>query len=259
MPDFDDALTALRGSSTDLARIADNLDAQAIRQTSYASEWSIAQVYSHLGSGAEIALATLQDALGEGPPPENDEIWDRWNAYSSEQMVSEFVTADTRFLDAVEAVDAATRENLRIDSFMGPTDIATWLALRLHEHALHNWDVRVALDPTATLRPDAVPILLDGPLLTLGSAFALGDKPAAGHMLIEVTDPERTLVLSVDGGADLATQEGEPGETTGRLAIPGESLLRLTLGRLDPEHTPDSLRSEGTPTLNELRRLFPGY
>ncbi len=259
MPNFDDVLSALRGSSSDLARIADKLDADAIRQPSYASEWSIAQVYSHIGSGAEIGLATVRAALGEGPPPDNEAIWDRWNEYSPEQMVSESVAADQRYVAFAEAVSPATRESLSVDSYMGPIDLATWLTLRLHEHALHAWDVRVALDPTATLRADAVPILLDGPLLMIGGAMARGDKPAQGRLGIDVGDPERHLLLSIDDGVELAAVEGDPADRTSRLVIPAEALLRLTAGRLDSDHTPDSVRSEGTPTLDDLRRLFPGY
>ena len=39
-----------------LAGLATGLDEAGATRMSYCSEWTIAQVYSHLGSGAEIGL-----------------------------------------------------------------------------------------------------------------------------------------------------------------------------------------------------------
>jgi hypothetical protein len=45
---------------------------------------------------------------------------------------------------------------------------------------------------------------------------------------------------------------------SGSLWLPAEALVRLVAGRLDPAHTPAGTRAEGRPSLNELRRLYPG-
>ena len=47
-------LRALRASHDRLAGIAGSLDSDDLRKRSCATEWSIADVLSHLGSGAEI-------------------------------------------------------------------------------------------------------------------------------------------------------------------------------------------------------------
>jgi hypothetical protein len=43
-------------------------------------EWTIAQVFSHLGSGAEIGLAILKAGIMQEPGSDPVPIWDRWNA-----------------------------------------------------------------------------------------------------------------------------------------------------------------------------------
>jgi len=43
-------ISALRASHDRLAGIAGTLDADGLREQSYAKEWSVAQVLSHLGS-----------------------------------------------------------------------------------------------------------------------------------------------------------------------------------------------------------------
>jgi hypothetical protein len=122
----------------------------------------VAQVYSHLGSGAEIGLAAVCAALDGGvAPPDPEPIWARWNAKAPEAMAYDYIDADDRYLATVEELDDATRERLRVPFHLSSVDLATYLTLRLTEHTLHNWDIRVAFDPAATLAASAVPPLIE--------------------------------------------------------------------------------------------------
>ena len=62
-------IRALRASHDRLTAIVNPLDADQLRAQSYDSEWSIADVLSHLGSGAEIFLLNLNSGLAGGDPP----------------------------------------------------------------------------------------------------------------------------------------------------------------------------------------------
>jgi Mycothiol maleylpyruvate isomerase N-terminal domain len=58
--DLDEAILAeLQRSSNELARLATGLGPRGTALTSYCSHWTVARVYSHLGSGAEIGRAAL--------------------------------------------------------------------------------------------------------------------------------------------------------------------------------------------------------
>ena len=60
-------ISALRHSHDRLQALVDPLGQDQLKQRSYASEWSIAQVLSHLGSGAEIFGLFLEAGLaGQG-------------------------------------------------------------------------------------------------------------------------------------------------------------------------------------------------
>ena len=63
----DRTIAALRTTHDDLAALVPGLTDEQLAGPSGASEWTVAQVLSHLGSGAEIGLATLETALGAGP------------------------------------------------------------------------------------------------------------------------------------------------------------------------------------------------
>ena len=76
-------IEALRQEHDTLVGIARELTDDQLSGRSGASEWSVAQVLSHLGSGAEITLASLHAALGERDAPDdefNRSVWDRWDA-----------------------------------------------------------------------------------------------------------------------------------------------------------------------------------
>ena len=65
-------MRALRASHDRLASIAVSLDSDDLRKRSYATEWSIADVLSHLGSGAEIFELYVNAGLGGEPPAQED-------------------------------------------------------------------------------------------------------------------------------------------------------------------------------------------
>ena len=84
-PTADATISALRSTHDELAAVVRGLTDEQLLAPSGASEWPVAQVLSHLGSGAEIGLATLRAATGEGEAPGdgfNQSVWDRWNAMS---------------------------------------------------------------------------------------------------------------------------------------------------------------------------------
>jgi hypothetical protein len=62
-------------------------------------------------------------------------------------------------------------------------------------------------------------------------------------------------VLDLGEQAHLGPADG--GAVSGSLRLPTEALVRLFTGRLDPAHTPASTVSEGQPSLDALRRLYP--
>jgi uncharacterized protein (TIGR03083 family) len=265
-PSTDDLLSVLRASHQQLAALAGRLRRIDLSRPSYAREWTVAQVYSHLGSGAEIGSAAVRAALGGiTTPPEPEPIWARWNAKAPEDMATSFVEADDRYLAAMEALDNVTRERLSVPFHHTLVDLTTYLTLRLTEHALHNWDIRVAFDPAATLPGPAVP-LLTGVLVT-GATEVSDDTMARrltpAELLVTTVEPDGRYVLTLRERVSLRLLDPEQaaavGTGAGRLELPAEAFMRLVAGRLDPDHTPATTVTEGRPNLDEMRRLFPGY
>ncbi len=249
-----DELSALETSVARLQRIAGGLGADQVRRSAYPSEWTVADVLSHIGSGGVIMRRGLEDTLAGRQPDGsfNQGVWDEWNAKAPEDQAAEALEADAAL---VAALDAVTDEQRRDFSFsMGPMtlDFDRFVALRLSEHVVHTWDVEVTFDPAAVLAPETTPVIIDGVHVIAG--FAGRPTGSAATVTVATTGPERDLavVLTPDS---VALQPAEAGSDPD-LALPTEAFIRLVYGRLDPDHTPDGI--EG-PTLDQLRQVFPGF
>src|SRR5215207_3171848 len=162
----DQFIQVLRAGHDDFGAQVAKLRAEDLTRGSGASEWTVAQVLSHLGSGAEINLAILDGALaGTGAPGGdfNKATWARWDAMSSGEQAAGFLPAAEKLVQRYEGLDEQQRQDLRIDfGFLPePVDVATAVRMRLSEFTLHSWDVRVAFDPAAALPPEATAVLLD--------------------------------------------------------------------------------------------------
>ena len=259
-------IAALRAGHDTLTTRVEQLGPDDLFAQSGASEWPVHGVLSHLGSGAEIARLTLASQLvaagagaGAAALPDFSVIWDRWNALGPDQRAKGFIEANGELVALYESLSDDQLRNLRIDlGFMPePVDIATLASMRLSEQTLHGWDVFVAFDPAAALMAEAVPHLLDrsGALIGwFGKAGMLEQRPAA--IVVRTTEPDRTFGLYVGDEVSLGDAPEQPVAT---LDLPGESWLRLLAGRLGVGRTPADATMSGAVSLDDLRRIFPGY
>src|SRR6266516_1025227 len=191
-------IATLRNSHDRLESLVQPLGAEAVRDPSYCSDWTIAQVMSHLGSGAEIALLILPGALGESEPVGREvspPVGDIWNAKNPDAQVADGLAADEKYVRRLEQLTDDQLAKIQLPFFGLDLDAVGVIRLRLGEHALHTWDVAVAADAAAVSMTDL-----------RGSA---GDSAGAA---------------GTEGAREIS--------------MPAEALLRLAYGRLDPAHTP---------------------
>jgi uncharacterized protein (TIGR03083 family) len=157
-------IRALRNSHDHLVALLDSLEPVQLTGASYCDDWTIAQVLSHLGSGAEIFSLMLDAGLaGEDPPgPETfPPIWDSWNSKSPDLQAADLKKVDEALVDRAEALDSRQIETFHLTTFGMEIDAARLIGMRLSELTLHSWDVETEIDPSATLPPEATALLID--------------------------------------------------------------------------------------------------
>jgi uncharacterized protein (TIGR03083 family) len=260
-------IATLRESHDNLDGLVKPLTAEQVRSQSYDTDWSIAQVLAHLGSGAEISLMTLPGALGEAEPVGREAfppVWAVWNSKTPDEQAADALVSDERHVETLEALTDEELAAIDMDFFgMMRLDATGVVRMRLSEHAMHTWDVAVMLDPAATLQPSAVALLIDN--VPEFYVPRLG-KPLSEPLRVRITttDPDRDYLLtSVLGETVTITDwaaDGGPGDggDVPHIRMPAEALLRLAYGRLDAEHTPASITGDAA-TLDRLRAMFPGF
>jgi uncharacterized protein (TIGR03083 family) len=241
-------IAVLRNSHERLASLVHAVREDFLSSRSYCADWSVAQVLSHLGSGAEIALMMLDSALSGEPmdraaiPP----IWDAWNAKSPARQAADSLPANDAHIRRLEGLTDAELDGLAVDFFGMEVDAAGVVRFRLSEHAVHTWDVASAIDPAAVVAPDAVALLMEHLPLVAGRSGRPGAEPFRARL--RGCCPGVDLLLAV--AAEGAVADGE-------ISMPAEAVLRLVYGRLDPAHTPPFAGDPGL--LDRARAVFLGF
>lgn len=250
---MDNQLKALHSSVEHLRAVVERISPADLDLPAYPAEWSIADVISHIGSGAVILARHFDDVVESRATDEsfNQSVWDEWNAQSPPTQVANALIADAALLERLESLPDNRRDHFQFP--MGPLnlDFAGFVGLRLNEHVIHTWDVEVTLDPAATLPIDEAGAVADN----LAMIVRFTGKPS-GHVRVwhvRTIDPPRNFVLSF-GPDSLELSSSQP-EDRVDLEIAAESFVRLIYGRLDPDHTPSTVDDRH---LDELRRAFPG-
>lgn len=256
-------IATLRGSHDRLAELVGPMAPEQVRAQSYCTEWSIAQVLSHLGSGAEIALANLPAALGKAEPLGREAfspIWDRWNSKNPDEQAADSLTVDEEHIESLERLSDSELASITLTLFGLQFDATGLVRLRLGEHALHSWDIAVAVDPAARVAPDAVALLIDNvPQFLVPRLARPPELPF--RVRIRTTDPDRDYLLAAGEQVTMSDWPGDEAighDKVPEVTMPGEALLRLSYGRLDPMHTPASVIGDPAD-LDRLRAVFPGF
>ena len=247
-------VAALHASVDHLRTIVQGLSPEQLRQPAYPTEWTVADVLSHIGSGGIIMRRGLEDTLAgrEADGAFNQSVWDEWNAKSPDDQAAEALAADAALVAAVDETTEEQRSAFR--HAMGPMslDFDAFVGVRLAEHVVHTWDIEVVSDPGATLSAEASPVVVDGVSVIAG---LVARPPAApSTVAVRTVDPERSLSLVMT--SDSVQLTSAPPASDAELSLPAEAFVRLIYGRLDPEHTPTGV--EG-PTVEELRKVYPGF
>lgn len=251
---LDTVLQALRTSAERLQGLVAPLPPSQFEDRAYPTEWTVADVLSHLGSAAVITRRRIDDDLAGRPMPDEfpKSVWDEWNAKSPTAKVHDGLAAGQALVERIEATNDDERSRFRVSFGPVEVDLTALVGLRLNEHAMHTWDIEVVGDPAATLPADAAEIIVDN--LELIGRFTA--KPTGGDRTINVhtSAPSRRFAIVLT--PDTATfGPGNAGQSPD-IEMSAEAFSRLVYGRLDAQHTPAFDCDVGA--LDELRRVFPG-
>src|SRR4051812_2765555 len=228
-------IDALRSSVVRLRNLAAPLNEQQLTGGAYPTEWTVAQVLSHLGSGAVITQRRLEDALAGQDNPDDfaPGVWDTWNAKSPVAQRDDALAADAALLARLENLGPDDRDGF--SSAMGPMtlDFSQFVGMRLNEHAFHTWDIEVVGDPEATLPEHVAAFVVDN--LELVARFTARATGESTTITVATTAPERGFTIDLTP-EEVPSHPGPPAAAAA-LELASEAFARLVYGRLDAAHT----------------------
>ena len=201
--------------------------------------WSVAELVAHLAFGANYYSRAVTDALDAAPRA----LWSGGGdvAHAQQRTFMRATPADgvamlreaSRHLDAAFARVAAADMTLNAWHMRGPRPIWMYVAMRLYELALHDWDLQKSLRPDPTLARDVALPLVD--LMLAAILPATLDTVAAHAVRADVAfvfgDDQPMRCVRIEDGALRATAPGgtEPHVT---LALEPEAFVLGMTGRL---------------------------
>jgi uncharacterized protein (TIGR03083 family) len=192
-------------------------------------------------------MRRFDDGLAGATTPDEfpQSVWDEWNAKSPRAQVDDGLAVDRASYDRLAALPVGERD--RVVLTMGPLsfDFLGAVALRVNEHAVHTWDVEVALDPHAVLPAPLVDAMIDR--LELVGGYTARPTGAAKTIVVRTTAPERFFTITLSADAVAFASGGGAGSET--VTLPAEAFVRLVYGRFDPADD---------AALQELVAIFPG-
>jgi uncharacterized protein (TIGR03083 family) len=246
-------IEALRCSVERLNYLAAPLTEEQLTGRAYPAQWTVAQVLSHIGSGAVIMQHNLENALAGQTAPDDfaPSIWAAWNAKTPLSQRDDALLADAALLARIDTTSPA--ERAAFSFAMGPLvfDFEGFLGLRLNEHAFHTWDIEVAANPTATIPAPVAALVVDN--LDLVARFTAKPTGDTAAIAVWTTNPQRSFTINLT--PDAVTLTAGTAKAAPDVQLPAEAFARLIYGRLDAAHTPPGTH---TQALDALRQAYPG-
>lgn len=245
-----------------LERLLDDIGRDALQRPSACSQWSVGQVVAHLGSGAQIALGALRSGVAGSIEPLADEAmqrrWADYDALTDGAAVGRSLTANAALIEAFEALTVTQLTEVRVPFFAGPVPVATFAAFRLSEHAVHTWDIEVTRHDAAELDIASSAIILENVIKPLIGRLERPSNAAEKRIDVHLVDVGRTLRLELSDPVALL-DEASPAIADGSLMISTPAFVRLVYGRFDPQSALKTATVTGAVSLDQLRKIFPGF
>lgn len=222
----------------------DELNAQ-----SACDAWTVRDVAGHLTNRAERQIASMTRArAGDSSPPDGFTAPADMMTMSATNAAADIAysralgpalvsTFERRYHELLQLLDSFTGDDWHCPCWhprRGTMTAREYVSQRIQELAIHDWDIRSALDANAGLHPDAVPTLLGMSAHWLRAAYNPGDTPPTKEVSYRfaLTDAAAVDALVGPAGAQVSA-ELHQGKVDLTVECDANTYLLLAYGRLN--------------------------
>jgi uncharacterized protein (TIGR03083 family) len=208
------------------------------------AEWKVRDVVSHLIGGAERQTESMERGRsGDSDPPVGfvspgpTEL----SATNAQRDIDRSNQLEGHFLESFDAsyeklhqqfdeYGEDSWETLAWHVRRGAMTAAAYVELRIQELAIHDYDIRSAFQPDASLYPGCVPVLLDMTPRWLGMCFRPSDR--LPQPVVYRFDVGSEIYRMTVTGDQFVMEHGETPQADLSISASGENYLLFTYGRL---------------------------
>ena len=213
--------------------------------------WTVRDVAGHLTNRAERQIASMtRGRTGDsGPPagfsaPTDNMAMSAANADAdiayTQSMGEGLLTAfDERYRELNRLLAGFSGDDWRCDCWhprRGTMTAREYVSQRIQELAVHEWDIRSAFYPNASLHPDAQPVLQGMSAHWLRTAYNPGSDPPtqAVRYLFHLSDAAALDVIVSPDGVEVGNNvHGDASTIDLLVSCDANTYLLLAYGRLD--------------------------
>ena len=234
-----------QAAAEQLTQYLHTLSADAWHHPSACAAWEVCDVVGHLTLGAEFYASTVARGVqGDTAPPagaplpgvRNPQRAIAYRERLGDQLLATFTGRTAHFYQLLQSLSPQDWEKPCYHP-LGLRPAQQFITMRLTELAMHAWDIQSALDPTAALFPDSLPVFMElvPRILSLlrmqPDARRLG--PLRCHFTVTGAVPSQYDMLMTTDQVQM-----EPGGVTAAdvtCCCDTETFVLLMYGRLTPQ------------------------
>ena len=240
-------VSLIHGLAERLKKLLGTLPTEGWELPSACELWQVRDVVAHLTGGAERQIESMGRGLrGDASPsptfaPMDVATMSAHNARRDvalrerlgEELLAAFVARYDQLGELLARFGPQDWEKGCWHARRGVMPAREYLDLRIQELAVHDWDIRWAIEPEPHLDPDSVPLLLEMVPTWLGMSFRPGPRlPSPLVYRFEIMGwPSRRHLVVVEGDAFQVTP-GSEGQADVVLRCDAETYLLWAYGRL---------------------------
>ena len=224
MPSIEQQIELVKTLASSISARAGSLTPEQMALPSACSEWQVRDVIAHLIGGADRQIDNMTRGKNgdSGPPQAADgsaisntsaQRDMHWRESLGDGLLAGFDDYYARLYGVLDDFQPDGWDTLCWHQRRGAMPAWEYIELRIQELAIHDWDMRKALEPNPLLHPDCIEPILSFAAKWLGMCFRPGEKLDAPVVYeFDLAPPyETSIIVRVAGDSfDFPTEDEVP-------------------------------------------------
>ena len=227
MPTIESQIELVKTLASSISARAGSLTPEQMALPSACDQWQVQDVVAHLIGGANRQIEGMTRGRdGDSGPPQgftsvdstttsvsNSQRDMHWRENLGDGLLAAFDDYYAQLYEVLDTFHPDGWDTLCWHMRRGPMPAWEYIELRIQELAIHDWDMRKALEPDPTLHPGCIETLLSFSMKWLAMCFRPGERLETPVVYeFDLAPPHETsIIIRVNGDSfDMPSEDEAP-------------------------------------------------